>query len=139
MDILAWDTNATIQSIGFGFRMFNELASGQGYLTEFITGDTGRRSSLSFWKLTGTFRKTYFDLDPQKPVRLVLTAVGRDLKLALYYVEKPHEPVAVPGATVAVTDASFSQGSVGLWAWSGSEYSSYEVTVDNFMVSGTRP
>ena len=74
-----------------------------------------------------------FTFKPGTPYRLVFTGVGQRFSVQLIDLESGQQAVN----PLEVTDSTFSQGLVGLWIASGGPVD-YDVTLDNFFVTGTK-
>jgi hypothetical protein len=72
-------------------------------------------------------------LDPRKGCRLVFSGVGNRLTLQLFARDNPGTPLV----EVKATNSALSQGIPGLWV--AAVNGAYDVTIDNHIVSGTKP
>jgi len=131
LDILDWDPNGVEQAASIGARLlgsngyygivnFNEWSQGTGTLHLFPVGGTAAVGSM----ITFTRGKNY---------RLCFSGVGSILSVRLYDLENLAEPIS----RVQLTNNTSSQGSVAVatavYGISG------PMTLDNFLVTGTKP
>lgn len=144
LDIVDWDPNASHQEISLGARgTVNRQNPGVsvGYLAFVTIKDPGigGRTRLALYSNPPNInlRETALDLDPQKAYRLVFSAVGTQLTLDLFELDALRRPVGLAGS-VAVTDNRHSRGAVCLW-WLHTGQTAYDITVDDFMVTGAKP
>lgn len=144
LDILDWDPNAPNQEISFAARGTMDRqnpGAAVGYLAYVNLKDAGAggRTRLALYSNppNTNLREKALDLDPQKAYRLVFSAVSTRLTLELFELDALRRPVALTGS-VAVTDNRHSQGAVGLW-WFHVGQNAWDISVDNFIVTGTKP
>ena len=104
----------------------------------FGLSDLARRVGLSkptcLGIVTSLAEAGYLVRDPaDKSYRLAFTGVGDRLTLKLFDLED----LSLPSAEVTVTTNSLSQGVPALWIKAST--GTYDVTADNYFVSGTKP
>ncbi len=103
-----------------------------GNSNAYLGGFRVNPARMQIWTGSAPVAGPSFTYDPAAAYRLQLSAVGVDLTLRLVNL--------ATGQILEqrLTDATFSQGNVMLWV-EAAPGGSYDLTVDNFFVSGTKP
>jgi len=139
VDILDWDVNAPHMEFGLCARAtpIADCASVGGYCyfgqLEFHRGGPARLWVYGNPPNGPISAVKSIALDSQKAYRLVFSGVGKQLTLRLF----DRDRLGSPLLEVNATNSTLSQGIFGLWAMGVD--SAYDITVDNFIVTGTKP
>jgi hypothetical protein len=147
IDILDWDERADFQSLGFAARstVQSEWPPADGICesggSSYLGGIILRRAQPAIlWYFLSTtleeFRSQPFELDPDGVYRLAFSGVGNRLKVTLRDLGRSGWPVV---AELPFIDGALSQGTIALWVNANYGQSRYDITVDNFIVTGTTP
>jgi hypothetical protein len=140
VDILHLDASVVGTGAGFaiGARVGGDPGNwpglNNGYLGGVNSNFAGKNlARLTIWTGSSGTDGALFTFKPGAPYRLIFSGVGNQLSVA--FIDLTTGQPAVE--TLKVTDSTFSQGFVGLWIEAGQ--GQYDVTLDNFFVTGTKP
>jgi hypothetical protein len=142
VDILDWgaSTNTNERSVGFGVRgtinRTNFPGNSDGCIGELRLNRAGSvgKAVLNIFA-DGDNPGTSFNLEMGTDYRLVFSGTGNQLTLRLFRRDYMQQP---PVATLSRTSALFASGPVCLWIGNYG-HGSYDFTLDNVFVTGTKP
>jgi len=129
VDITDWPVRGTFGIGARGQRAANFPGDSNGYIGQV----TRNPAQLVIWDGGSDVPGPAFTYDPATDYRLVFSGVGRDLSLRLV-----NRTTGSNVCQMTVRNSRWSQGMVLFWADSG-RGGSYDITVDNFYATGTKP
>jgi len=136
IDIIDWEPSGESQVIGLIGRveLLPDFSTGHNYMGIVGFQNDGTAFVSIYDSRTNSNLATQEDVavDPEKSYRLIFCGAGSQLLLRLSALDNPGESIA----ELEANDSGLTQGVPALWVNAGT--GTYDLTIDNYFVSGTK-